>query len=273
MTKPYTVLSNDLVTPLVLDSPHSGTYYPEDFVPACDKALLNHSTDLFVNELFEDATDLGVPLLQANIIRSYIDMNRAEDDLLPTLLEDEWHTDLHPSRYGKTGIGLIWDRASKDAPLYTGRIPNKEVIKRLETVYYPYYNALHQLIKQARKNHGFAWHLNLHSFPSTAFRMQKRIDFILGNMDGVTCCQELTETVKNFLKQCGYNVILNRQYKGGHIVKKTADPYKKIHSLQIEINRALYMDEAKQKKLNCFNKIKEDLHNMIEAILTESTKM
>ncbi len=273
--------------PLVFDSPHSGTHYPEDFEYTCDFKDLVQAEDKYVDELFEHVTRHGGVFLRALFPRSYIDVNRAIDDIDPNLLSEDWPFGaINPSTRSDAGIGLIRRLAKPGIPVYDRPLTPEIIVRRIETYYRPYHKALEQLLNDTYYNFGQVWHINCHSMPSAsaypkhpvALSAQgvKAADFVLGDRDGSSCSPEFTQAVRKYLESLGYSVTLNDPFKGVELVRRYAQPTRGRHSLQIEVNKALYMDEKNHQKTKNFDAVCADLEKLtgfiaayVSAQLTE----
>lgn len=234
--------------PLVLDSPHSGTTYPVDFPFVCDRRQLREAEDSFVDELFKNAPSHGATLLRALFPRSYIDPNRAADDIDPLVIEGRWPGTAVPTEKSRLGMGLIRRLSKPGIPMYERRLAVDEVVRRIERCYRPYHAALEQALEQRYREFGVVFLLDCHSMPSIANALhlddgQRRTDIVLGDRDGTTCSRELVVLVEETLRDLGYAVRRNYPYKGVEIIRRHGHPERGRHALQLEINRALYMDE------------------------------
>jgi N-formylglutamate deformylase len=254
--------------PLVLDSPHSGSLYPDDFSFCCPLPILRRAEDAYVDELFETAPEFGATLLAAVFPRSYLDVNRAPDDLDPGLLAVAWpnHLSLRPA----TRVGLVRRYAQPGVPIYNRKLHPNEVLARVERYHAPYHQALDEACDRLHEEFGAVWHINCHSMPSTGNRRMGRRgehgDFVLGDRDGTTCDAEFTDFVAYTLRGMGYEVHVNDGYKGVEIVRRQGRPDERRHSLQIEVDRSLYMDQRTLEKNDGFDKVKTDLATMVEAL-------
>lgn len=238
--------------PIVCDSPHSGTAYPEDFGTVVPMSLLRRGEDTHVAALWDRWPEFGATLLEATFPRTYIDPNRNESDLDPAQMEGEWPTPLSPSVKTQQGLGLIWQRISKDGvatPMYERKRTVAEVQHRIANYWRPYHAALAQAIDASVDRFGAVWHLNLHSMPNDVYRRLGRTDappladFVLGDRDGTTCSPEFIHLVGDTLKGFGYSVAYNEPYKGVELIGRIGQPKLGRHSMQIEIRRPVYMDE------------------------------
>ncbi len=235
--------------PVVFDSPHSGTWYPDDFRYKVDHALLRMAEDTHVETLFDAAPRHGATLIAANFPRSYIDANRALLDIDNALLESPWPGPVNPSRKTEKGIGLVWRRLDSGNDIYDRKLSVQEVMARIKTCHAPYHAAVRDALNEAVAHYGAVWHLNCHSMPAVGGQVAEegpgkpRADFVLGDRDGTSASPEFTAWVAEILRGFGYDVKINDPYKGVELVRAYSDPAQHRHSLQIEINRRLYMDE------------------------------
>lgn len=254
--------------PLVFDSPHSGSHYPEDFRFCCPLDALRTAEDSFVDELYAAAPEFGATLIGALFPRSYVDPNRAADDLDAALFEGAWPRPLSPSHRTRSGLGLVRRVARPGIPIYDRRLTALEILARVDRYHTPYHRVLDETCDRLHRKFGTVWHINCHSMPSQ--RRGKKgghcADFVLGDRDGTTCAPELTDFVARVLRSSGYNVRINEIYKGVEIVKRQGRPAAQRHSLQIEVDRALYMDQKTLEKTADFARLQGDITLFIEAL-------
>lgn len=246
--------------PLVFASPHSGNVYPESLKAASrltDHAL-RKSEDCFVDEIFAAAPDLGAPLIRALFPRVYVDPNREPFELDPAMFEGRL-PDYANTRSPRVaaGLGTIARIVADGEPIYRGKLPVAAAMRRIASCYRPYHAALGQLIEETRQRFGFAILVDCHSMPSTglspigsgpferkgAGQKKGRIDAVLGDCFGTSCSQAVTERCEALLSGLGYSVVRNHPYAGGYTTRHYGRPREGVHAIQIEINRALYMDE------------------------------
>jgi len=260
--------------PLVFDSPHSGSDYPEDFRFCCPLDLLRTAEDSYVDELYAAAPEAGATLIGALFPRSYVDPNRASDDLDPALFDAPWPQPLSPSHRTRSGLGLVRRVARPGIPIYDRRLTVAEVVERIERCHTPYHRVLDETCDRLHRKFGTVWHINCHSMPSQ--RSGKKgghcADFVLGDRDGTTCAPELTDFVARVLRGCGYTVRINEIYKGVEIVKRQGRPAVRRHSLQIEVDRALYMDQKTLARTADFARLRADVTRLIEALKSFATE-
>ena len=258
--------------PLVCDSPHSGTEYPSDYGHAVPLAQLRRGEDTDVDALWSAAPQVGGTLLAARFPRSYIDPNRALDDLDPALLDGPWPEPLNPGEKTRLGYGLIWRNVGAGQPIYARKLTVAEVRRRIDDCYRPYHAALAARIEQATRRFGGVWHLNLHSMPNDAYeRLQIEsphplADFVLGDRDGKTCEPAFVALVESELRARGYTVARNDPYKGVQLIERIGQPARNRHSLQVEIRRPLYMHEATRDRNEGFVRLQRDLSALLQVL-------
>jgi N-formylglutamate amidohydrolase len=255
-----------VLAPLVLDSPHSGTVYPADFDPLQPPSRYRRAEDMYVDELFSAAPDLGLPLLAARFGRIYCDVNRAFDDLAPETLADGDALVLAPSAKARLGKGVVWTATPPDgAPLLASALARADYEARLKRCWRPYHAALAGLLAETRGDAAGVYHLDLHSMQPVANAMHEdatgglRPDIVLSDREGVSCAAEFIEEAHRSLVNLGFSVAINDPFKGAEILRQHGNPEAGVHSLQIEVNRALYMHVESFEKTADFSNTRERL--------------
>jgi N-formylglutamate amidohydrolase len=249
---PFVVL--DPVTPtapVVFASPHSGNVYPQRFVDAArlDAISLRSSEDAFIDDLFTDAPTLGMPLIKARFPRAYVDVNREPWELDPGMFSDRLPDYVNKtSPRASAGLGTIARIVANGAEIYAGKLSFAEAKQRIETLYMPYHARLAALVQNLHRGWCASLLVDCHSMPSMAGPLERnagrrRVDFVLGDCHGQSCTPEITDLVERTLVDLGYTVARNDPYAGGYTTRHYGRPQDDRHALQIEVNRALYMDE------------------------------
>jgi len=265
-------------TPLVLDSPHSGTVYPEDFRPVCDLATLRRAEDTHVEKLYAFAPAMGAAWIEAHFPRSYLDANRDTTELDTALLDGPWPEPLSadPRVLAKVrlGKGLVWKLTDEGLPIYDRLLAVDEVRHRIDSCWRPYHAAVAQAIDAAHARHGYSIHINCHSMPAIAgshatdFPGLAHADFVIGDRDGSTADPALSQKLCEHLRARGYSVDYNHPYKGVELVRRHGRPAENRHSIQVEINRRLYMDETTLALDEAGTaRLGEHLRSMVELLL------
>ena len=253
--------------PLVLDSPHSGNRYPADFGFICPFGTLRQAEDTYVDELYAAAPDFGATFLAALFPRSYIDANRAFDDIEPELVDGPLSWPLNPTEKSAAGTGLIRRLCRPGMPMYGQKLTATQVTERIERYYRPYHEQLAGTIDRLHGEFGRVFHLNCHSMPSFGgLGGRDPVDFVLGDRDGTTADRSFTDFVAGVLRGLGYRVRINNPYKGVELVRRYADPGAGIHSLQVEVHRRLYMNEDTLEKHAGFDALKADIQVLLKAL-------
>lgn len=265
-------------TPLVLDSPHSGTHYPDDFRPACDLAILRRAEDTHVEKIYDFAREIGAAWVEAHFPRTYLDANRDTVELDVSLLDGQWIEPVatEPAQLAKVrlGKGLIWKFTDEGLPVYDRRLSVAEVRSRIDRCWRPYHAAVREAIAAAHARHGYSVHINCHSMPAVAashatdFPGLVHPDFVVGDRDGSAASPALSQAICDHLRGRGYSVAYNHPYKGVELLRRHGDPARHRHSIQIEVNRRLYMDEQTLAiKPEGLARLRTDLRGLMELLL------
>jgi N-formylglutamate deformylase len=260
--------------PLVLDSPHSGNVFPADMQAAVSEFDLRDGEDCFVDELYRPATERGVALIAAQFPRTYIDPNRHRGDIDLALLEGgRWPHEHVPSGKAALGKALIWRTLDDGRAIYARQLSMTETEARIANYHAPYQRTLQQWIAATHERFGASFHINCHSMNAVAGAQgeggagSERADFVLGDRDGTTCAPAFTAFVHTTLTSMGYQVKVNDPYKGVELVRVFSNPALRRHSLQVEINKRLYMNEATRSKHDGFAVLQKNLLVLVDAVL------
>ena len=260
--------------PLLLDSPHSGHVFPADFDAIVSEHDLRDAEDAFVDALYRPATERGVALLAAQFPRTYLDPNRHAGDIDLALLDGGHWPHAHvPSGKARLGKALIWRTLDDGRPIYGRKLAVAEVLGRIERCHTPYHRALQTRIDATHQRFGASYHLNCHSMNAHAGVQGEggagsaRADFVLGDRDGSSCASGFTAFVHEVLSSMGYDVKVNDPYKGVELVRAYSNPAQRRHSLQLEINKRLYMDEPSRTRHAGFETLQKNLQTLVDALL------
>ncbi len=264
---------------LVLDSPHSGTVYPVDFAYACPLDELRRAEDTHVEKLYAFAPALGVHWVEAHFPRSYLDANRNTTEIDPQLLDAPWPGLLEGGSKVRLGKGLVWRLTDDGTPIYQRALGVAEVAQRIATCWEPYHAAVAQAIDAAHARHGYCIHINCHSMPAvsgshaTEFPGLVHADFVVGDRDGSTASPVLSRHVCRYLAERGYTVEYNHPYKGVELVRRHGQPAAHRHSLQLEVNRRLYMDETTLALHDGFAALQDTLRTLVQLLLATDPRL
>ncbi len=282
---PFDVLGPDVPgCPLVLSSPHSGNLYPRRFLERTklDLGVLRRSEDAFVDDLFSGAGAIGAPLIRARFPRAYLDVNREPYELDPRMFEGS------VPAYANTrsvrvagGLGTIPRVAGQAQEIYASRLPIDEALGRIEKLHKPYHRRLRTLVERARNKFGVAVLIDCHSMPSGVAPPRgpspvapgsarpetgRRPEIVVGDRFGTSCASALVDLVVDALERLGYCVARNKPYAGGYITEHYGRPSTNCHAMQIEISRALYMDERAICKSEKFAATRADMTKVLAAL-------
>ncbi len=232
--------------PVVFSSAHSGAVYPDEFLAASrlDAHRLRRSEDSFVDTLFAAAPTHGAPLICANFPRAWCDANREPWELDPAMFEDtlpDWVNVTSPRV--AAGLGTVAKLVASGETIYRRRLRFAEAEARVAECWQPFHEGLAGLLDSTHRQFGAVLLIDCHSMPGNALPVKPGADFVLGDAYGTACSPIITAGAEQILRAMGYRVRRNDPYAGGFITRHYGRPGRAVHALQIEINRALYMDE------------------------------
>jgi N-formylglutamate amidohydrolase len=259
-------------TPLVFASPHSGRCYPADMMAASRLSAveIRRSEDAFVDELIAASPDLGAAMITARLARAYVDLNRGPDELDPAMFADALPDAARVlTARVAAGLGAIARVVADGQEIYARKLRYAEARARIDGAHRPYHHALSELVGQARDAHGVAVLVDWHSMPKAAARSSGRAgacDIVLGDRFGASCSGLLTRRVEQILESMGYSVARNAPYAGGYTTEHYGSPRRRVHALQIEINRGLYLDETTMTPTAGFAALKADLETLTRGL-------
>jgi N-formylglutamate amidohydrolase len=274
---PFDVLEPvDLTSPLVFSSPHSGSIYPRRFLDSSrlDAFALRRSEDAFVDQLFASAADLGAPLLRARFPRAYLDLNREPYELDPRMFDGRLPSFANTRSVRVAGgLGTIAKVVGESQEIYAGRLGVDEALERIERLYKPYHACLRALLDRAHRRFGIAILVDCHSMPSMPAAAaagvsdrKPKTDFVVGDRYGTSSDVAYVEALEQAMRQHGYIVHRNKPYAGGFITEHYGVPASGYHAIQIEVNRALYMDERQMEKTQRFAAVGADVKGILETL-------
>lgn len=262
-------------SPVIFASPHSGRDYPQDFLAQAipDRLLIRSSEDAFVDQLFDMAPVFGAPLIAARVPRAYVDLNRAADELDPAVIDGITRAPHNPRI--ASGLGVIPRVVAGGRAIYRGKLTLAEAEARLQRYWHPYHQALAGLIEETRASHGHAILIDCHSMPHEAIEAhtrpgQPRPEVVLGDRFGAAAGREVTDRIESAFASAGLRVTRNAPFAGAHIAQTYGRPSRGVHVVQVEIDRALYMDEARVEPLSSFAAFQGRLTDVVARIIAEA---
>jgi N-formylglutamate amidohydrolase len=267
----------EILSPLVFSSPHSGSIYPASFLEKSrlDELTLRRSEDAYVASLFASASSVGAPLLHARFPRAYLDLNREPYELDQRMFEDRLPDFVNTrSLRVAAGLGTIPRVVADAREIYASKLKVEEAFHRIESLYKPYHQVLRCLMERARRRFGVAVLIDCHSMPTNMSReaaqsprsKKPNLDFVIGDRFGQSCSPHIVEGIEDLLQQFGYRVQRNKPYAGGYITESYGRPALGWHAVQIEISRRLYMDEATLSRNEKFDSLVEHLDEIVRLL-------
>ena len=258
--------------PVIFASPHSGRDYPAEFLTQAvlDRQTIRSSEDAFVDELFGMAPGMGAPLLAARVPRAYLDLNRAADELDPAVIEGLARVPHNPRI--SSGLGVIPRVVAGGRAIYCGKLPLAEAEDRLRRFWHPYHQALSALVEETRTAFGQAVLIDCHSMPHEAIEAharpgQPRPEVVLGDRYGATAGREVMERVEAAFSAAGLRVGRNAPFAGAYVAQAYGRPSRGVHVVQVEIDRALYMDEVRVEPLAGFGAFRDLMAGVVAEIV------
>jgi len=257
--------------PIIFNSPHSGSVYPDQFLNASriDLPALRRSEDSFMDELIGGLSDRGFPTVRVNFPRSYVDVNREPYELDPRMFSGRLPSFANTrSMRVAGGLGTIPRVVGDGQEIYRERLSVDDALGRIEALYKPYHRALRRLINKAHQAFGTVVVVDCHSMPSIGVSRDepRRPDMVIGDRYGTSCAALLPDTVEEIMRQLGYSVGRNKPYAGGFITEHYGNPASGLHTIQLELNRAIYMDERRRERSARFAQVAKDFAGLADAL-------
>jgi N-formylglutamate amidohydrolase len=260
--------------PVVLASPHSGRSYPSEFLDAArlHGLALRKSEDTYVDEIFAEARGLGVPMIRALVPRAYLDLNREAFELDPEMFAEPLPAYVNTrSPRVQAGLGTIARVVATGEEIYGRKLRFDEALDRVNRVYHPYHAALRSLVDRTRARFGWCILVDCHSMPSSGAApdgTERRMpaDVVLGDCYGSACAASVTDAAEASLGGLGYAVARNSPYAGGYTTRHYGRPREGVHAIQVELNRALYMDEARMARRGYLDTLARHMTALVRAL-------
>ena len=257
--------------PIIFNSPHSGSVYPDEFLSASriDLPGLRRSEDSFMDELIGGLSGRGFPTVTVNFPRSYVDVNREPYELDPRMFAGRLPSFANTrSMRVAGGLGTIPRVVGDGQEIYRERLSVDDALARIEALYKPYHRALRRLINKAHQAFGTVVVVDCHSMPSIGVSRDepRRPDVVIGDRYGTSCAPMLADMVEETMGRLGYSVGRNKPYAGGFITEHYGNPASGLHSVQLELNRAIYMDERRRERSARFSQVAKDFVILAEAL-------
>ncbi|MCF6215834.1 MAG: N-formylglutamate amidohydrolase [Emcibacter sp.] len=295
--QPYTIFRPDNQTnAIIFNSPHSGTYLPEDFLKkiSIDPEILHFSGDILVDQLINSVTLFGASGLINHFARTYVDTNRAANEIDSEMFHMPPHALKYNNEYHNTdkvaqGFGIFSRKSYNGLNIFPGKLPFSEINHRLDHIYHPVHNALSHLLDAMLKKHGYYLLIDCHSMPSYHFidpRLSSNMqaDLVIGNYFNKSCSVELSRHIGAYFSDHGLSVTYNKPYSGGfntrHYGQSNHNGAYKCQAIQLEFKRSLYMDEKSLKPHDGFGPLRtlitglsEDLNKNIPGLFSSEQSL
>ena len=256
---------------VIFASPHSGQLYPEGFTARAAVPLteLRRNEDAFIDKLFSSAATFGAPLLSARFPRCFVDVNRAPDELPEAWLNEKELRDAstQPTVRANAGLGVVPTKLSETRDIYKKPLNPRFVRARLVSLYQPYHDALQGLVTESSLEFGHSLLIDCHSMPGFAPMGSRRPDIILGDRFGVSCHPETIAAIEAAFRSLNYTVARNYPYAGGYVTSHYGKPMSGIETLQIEVNRDLYLNPVTLRPKRSYDRLAENLATIIKGII------
>ena len=259
--------------PIIFNSPHSGSVYPGTFLDASriDLSTLRRSEDSFMDELIGHLSERGFPVVRVHFPRCYVDVNREPYELDPRMFAGRLPSFANTrSMRVAGGLGTIPRVVGDGQEIYRERLSVDDALTRIEAFYKPYHRALRRLINKVHQIFGAAIVVDCHSMPSIGMSRDepRRPDVVIGDRYGTSCAPMLPDVVEDTMGRLGYSVGRNKPYAGGFITEHYGNPASGLHTIQLELNRAVYMDERRRERGPRFAQVAADFADLAEALAT-----
>ncbi|MEQ1809851.1 MAG: N-formylglutamate amidohydrolase [Terricaulis sp.] len=254
--------------PLIFASPHSGRRYPPELLADARVSLisLRRSEDAYVDELFAGVAAHGACVLSGTVARAYVDLNRDPAELDPEMFDERPPPSPQSnSARVQAGLGAIPRISGDGQTIYRRKLALSEAERRISTVHRPYHALLQNLVAETSEQFGCAVLIDCHSMPNNA-RGAHAPDIVLGDRFGASCHPSITSLVEATLRRQGYRVARNTPFAGGHTTQSYGRPASRVHAIQIEINRGLYVDERTLERTNGYARVRGDMTRLAEAL-------
>ncbi len=258
-------------TSVVFASPHSGRDYPWAFLrrTVLNEHSIRSSEDAFVDQLYDCAPQFGAPFIKAGAPRAFVDLNRSADELDPALIKGAVRAGHNPRV--ASGLGVVPRVVANGKAIYAGKLSMAEVNRRIDTYWRPYHEAVQAQLDQAHLMFGRAILIDCHSMPHEAMDVVvrsgvRRPDVVLGDRFGAAAEEVIVDRIEAAFVAAGLVVARNTPFAGAYITQHYGRPMRGQHAVQVEVDRALYMNEQEIRPNGNFSVFKGLIRDVIAQI-------
>ena len=258
-------------TPLLVDVSRSGREYPKEYRSPLPFTTVHDNASMYVEDLWAGAPGVGATLLYCMFPNTWIDVNRSELDMDPAIVDGQWPGELKPTARTLEGLGLIKTKARYGEPFQEGKLTVAQIQERLDLYYRPYHAELKRIADALYAQFGRLTQISCHCMsavgaPTHPDAGQPRADFCVSDLKGLTASKDALARVVDTLKSYGYSVSVNSPYIGNELIKRIGDPQRGIDSIQVEINKKLFMDTKTFRATEGLAKVKADLDRLLKVL-------
>ena len=261
--------------PLLVDVSRSGREYPAEYRSPLPFTTVHDNVSMYVDELWAGAPAAGGTLLYCCFPNTWVDVNRNESDMDPAVVDGNWPTELKPTARTLEGLGLIKTKSRYGESFQERRLTVGEIEERLNSWYRPYHAELKRLVEALHGRYGVLRQISCHCMsavgaPTHPDAGRPRADFCVSDIKGITASREAMALVVDTLKSYGYSVAVNDPYVGNELIGRHGNPAAGVDSIQVEINKKLFMDTRTFRKIPGFDRLKADLDRLL-AVVAQDT--
>ncbi|MBX3665848.1 MAG: N-formylglutamate amidohydrolase [Burkholderiales bacterium] len=263
--------------PLVVDVSRSGREYPKEYRSPLPFTTVHDNVSMYVEDLWAGAPAAGGTLLYCCFPNTWVDVNRNEADMDPAVVDGEWPRPLKPTARTLEGLGLIKTKSRYGEPFQERRLTVAEIEERLARYYRPYHAELKRLVDATHARFGVLRQISCHCMsavgaPTHPDAGKPRADFCISDLHGRTSSPQTMALIADTLKGWGYSVSVNEPYVGNELIGRHGDPGRGIDSVQIEINKKLFMDTRTFRRTAGFDRLKADLDRLLRVVAADALK-
>ena len=258
--------------PLIISSPHSGTLLDKNLSAKRNNDIYSFDSmqDMYVNEFSSGLDKCGFTVLQSNISRVVIDLNRNINEIDSKIIKNlPSDIEINLSDKVRAGIGLIATKDASGNKIYDEKLDWMEVRDRINNYYIPWHNALKIAVKNLSTKFKRVLIIDMHSMPSETIYNNQLADFVIGNNFGKSSSYTAQKILSRVIESYGHSVSINDPYPGGYITKNYSSTDENIQCIQLEIKKSLYMNEKNFTKNDYFDEFSLNLKQIISKFFNE----